>query len=49
MELYVSPEIAQDIIAISKSFHVDAKIIGRVDASEKKQLTISSEFGEFVY
>ena len=49
MELYVSPETAQDIIAISKSFQVDAKIIGRVEASEKKQLTISSEFGEFVY
>ena len=49
MELYVSPEIAQDIIAISKSFKVDAQIIGRVEASEKKELTISSEFGEFVY
>lgn len=49
MELYVSPEVAEDIIAISKSFNVDAKIIGRVEASEKKQLSISSEFGEFVY
>ncbi|MCX7551949.1 AIR synthase related protein [Xanthomarina sp. F2636L] len=49
MELYVSPEVAQDIIAISKSFKVDAQIIGRVEASEKKKLTISSEFGEFVY
>jgi phosphoribosylformylglycinamidine cyclo-ligase len=49
MELYVSPEVAQDIIAISKSFQVDAKIIGRVEASEKKQLTITSEFGEFIY
>lgn len=49
MELYVSPEVAQDIIAISKSFQVDAKIIGRVEASDKKQLSIYSEFGEFIY
>jgi len=49
MELYVSPEVAQDIIAISKSFHVDAKIIGRVEASEEKKLTVLSEFGEFIY
>jgi phosphoribosylformylglycinamidine cyclo-ligase len=49
MELYVSPEVAQNIIAISKSFQVDAKIIGRVEASEKRKLTIISEFGEFIY
>ncbi|MFV0571102.1 MAG: AIR synthase related protein [Xanthomarina gelatinilytica] len=49
MELYVSPEVAQDLIDISKSFQVDAKIIGRVEASEKKKLTINSEFGVFVY
>ncbi|WP_438977754.1 AIR synthase-related protein, partial [Polaribacter sp.] len=49
MELYVSPEIAEDIIAISKSFNVDAKIIGKVEASEKKRLTIKSEFGVFEY
>ncbi|WP_299522822.1 AIR synthase related protein [uncultured Lutibacter sp.] len=49
MELYVSPEIANDIIKISKSFSVNAQIIGRVEASEAKKLTIKSEFGEFVY
>ena len=49
MELYVSPEVADDIISISKSFNVDAKIIGRVEFSAKKQLTIKSEFGEFIY
>jgi len=49
MELYVSPEIAQDIINISRSFNVDAKIIGSVEVSDKKQLTITSEFGEFKY
>ncbi|WP_242135391.1 AIR synthase related protein [Aestuariivivens marinum] len=49
MELYVSPSIADEIIAISKSFNVDAKIIGRVEASKTKKLTIKSEFGEFNY
>ncbi|WMI67913.1 AIR synthase related protein [Mangrovimonas sp. YM274] len=49
MELYVSPEIAEDIIAISKSFNVDAQIVGRVEASENKKLTIESEFGTFNY
>lgn len=49
MELYVSPEIAEEIIEISKSFDVDAKIVGRVEASEKKKLTIKSEFGEYSY
>jgi phosphoribosylformylglycinamidine cyclo-ligase len=49
MELYVSPEIAEEIIEITKSFNVDAKIIGKVEASETKKLTIDSEFGTFVY
>ena len=49
MELYVKPEVADAIIAISKSFNVDAKIIGRVEASDKKQLTITSEYGTFTY
>lgn len=49
MELYVKPEIAEAIIEISKSFNVDAKIIGRVEASETKKLTITSEFGTFEY
>ncbi|NLP58083.1 AIR synthase related protein [Lutibacter sp. B1] len=49
MELYVPPKIADEIINISKSFNVDAQIIGRVEASESKKLTIKSEFGEFVY
>lgn len=48
MELYVPAEIADGIIAISKSFNVDAQIIGRVEEGEKK-LTIRSEFGEFIY
>ncbi len=49
MELYVDASIANDIIAISKSFDVDAKIIGRVEASEDTKLTIKSEFGTFNY
>lgn len=49
MELYVEPDIAADIIEISKSFNVDAQIVGRVEASENKKLTITSPFGEFVY
>jgi phosphoribosylformylglycinamidine cyclo-ligase len=49
MELYVKPEVADAIIAISKSFNVDAKIIGRVEASETKRLTINSEYGTFSY
>ena len=49
MELYASPEVAQDIIAISKTYNVNAQIIGRVEASEQKKLTIKSEFGVFEY
>lgn len=49
MELYVKPEVAEDIIAISKSFNVDAKIIGRVEVSDSKKLTITSEYGTFEY
>jgi phosphoribosylformylglycinamidine cyclo-ligase len=49
MELYVAPELAEAIIEISKSFNVDAKIVGRVEAHDGKKLTIQSEFGEFVY
>ena len=49
LELYVKPEVAEDIIAISKSFNVDAQIIGRVEPSDTKQLTIKSEYGTFAY
>ncbi len=49
MELYVSRDIAQNIIDIAESFNVDAKIIGRVEDSVHKRLTIKSEFGEFKY
>lgn len=49
MELYVSPEIAEDIMAISKSYNVNAQIVGSVAASDTKKLTINSEFGTFEY
>ena len=49
MELYVEPSIADAIIAISESFGVPAKIVGRVEESAAKELTISSEFGTFKY
>lgn len=49
MEVYVPAEIANDIIAISESFGVDAQIVGRVEASENKKLTITSEYGVFEY
>jgi phosphoribosylformylglycinamidine cyclo-ligase len=49
MEFYVSPDIAEAIISISKEFNIDAQVIGRVEKSEKKQVTIRSEFGEFIY
>lgn len=49
MELYVSEEIAQDIIAISESFGIPAQIVGRVEASDKKQVTVTSPYGTFIY
>ena len=49
MEIYVPENIAQDIIAISKSFNVDAQIVGRVTESDTKKLTINSEYGTFEY
>ena len=49
MELYVSPETAKEIIKISKSFSVDAKIIGRVEKSHEKKLTLVTKYGTFKY
>lgn len=49
MEIYVSPEIANSIIEISKSFNIDAQIVGRVEANEGKKLTIESPYGTFEY
>ena len=49
MELYVEQEFADEIINISNSFNIEAKIIGKVVKSDEKKLTVKSEFGEFNY
>ena len=49
MELYVDPNIAEEIVNISKSFGVNAKVIGRVEPNDIKKLTIRSEHGTFEY
>lgn len=49
LEIYLKEEFAERVIQISKSFGIDAQIIGRVEAHSTKQVTIKSEFGEFVY
>lgn len=49
LEVYLSQENAEKVIAISKSFNIDAQIVGRIEESEKKELIIKSEFGEFNY
>ena len=49
MELYVPEEIASEIIEISKSFDIDAQVIGKVESSKEKKLTINSPQGSFIY
>ena len=49
LELYLNPQIAADVIAIAKSFNVEAKIVGKVVESDIKKLTIDSEYGTFTY
>jgi phosphoribosylformylglycinamidine cyclo-ligase len=49
MELYVPEAIAAELISISKSFGVDAQIIGRVEKADTKKVTVTSEFGVFEY
>lgn len=48
-EVYLPEAYAGDLIELAASFHLEARIIGRVEASETKKLTISSEFGLFEY
>ena len=48
MEIYVRPEIAERIIAISKEFNIDAQVVGHIEDG-KRSLTIESEFGTFNY
>jgi len=49
LEVYLSPEQAEKVIAISESFGIPAQIVGRVEASDQTELTIKSEFGVFKY
>ncbi len=48
LEVYVSPEDAEQVIAISKSFNIDAQVVGHIEEGPRS-LTIRSEFGEFIY
>jgi len=49
MELYVEPSAAQDIINISNKFSVDAQIIGHVESSKNKKLTLDTDYGTLIY
>lgn len=49
MEIYLSPTHAQQVIDISHSFNVDARIVGYVEKSDVRELVIESEFGQFRY
>jgi phosphoribosylformylglycinamidine cyclo-ligase len=49
MEIYLSEQHAEEVIAISKSFGVEAQVIGRVEAHQGKQVTLNTTAGDFVY
>jgi phosphoribosylformylglycinamidine cyclo-ligase len=49
LEIYINPTLVNDVIEISNSFGVDAQVIGKVEASETKRLTIKSTYGIFEY
>ncbi len=49
MEIYVAPEHAQEVIDISRSFNIDARIVGRVEDAQSNRLTITTEAGTFEY
>ena len=48
LEVYIEPKHAQEVIDISKSFNIDAQIVGHIEEGPRS-LTIKSEFGEFNY
>ena len=49
LEIYTNEKAANEMIAIAKQFNIESQIIGHVEASDKKRLTIKSEFGTFEY
>ena len=48
MEIYVRPEVAQQVIAVSESFGIEARVVGHIEEGQRS-LTIQSEFGEYNY
>ena len=48
MEIYISPENADKVIELSRSFNIDAQVVGHIEEG-KKSLTIKSEYGTFEY
>lgn len=49
MEVYTDEQTAQEVIAISKSFNIDAQIIGHIEQSDKTSVVVKSPYGEFLY
>ena len=49
LEVYLPAEYAEEVISISRSFNIDAQVVGRIEESDKKGLIIRTEFGEFRY
>ena len=49
MEIYVNEKTANKIISISKSFGIEAQVVGRVESSPQKQVTLTSPAGIFIY
>ncbi|HZK03947.1 MAG TPA: AIR synthase related protein [Bacteroidaceae bacterium] len=49
LEIYLTAESAQKAISISRSFGIDARVVGRIEKSDRKELIIKSEYGEFQY
>ena len=49
LEIFTDRETAADIVAIARSFQIDARVSGRVEQAEQKEVVIESEFGKFSY
>lgn len=49
MEIYCAPSLAEELIQISRSFNIEAQVVGHVTASDKKKLTIKTQQGEFTW
>lgn len=49
MEIYLDQKFADQVCEIARKFNVDAKVVGRVEAADRKQVTVRSTVGEFTY